>query len=287
MAKELRDQKLISYLGQQQELLNIFQPRIFEIGRTEAFEFSTKKTSNSEEAKCDLLPHGCSLYRNKPELLRGNDILINVLYLFLASVGFWLLFSKLRQGIANTAHYLARRSALMITLTCAIALITIFMTSPAWLERHDGEPFAWFEGISLWPTELLRMIAMVMSIYFLYKAYTKVHKSNRELTDIFFDGKRALLEYVPRSNDFRTWSKACATVMRIYRWEANSNLSGLRDQHLDVNEFWKKQVYHDSVFARLWRIVPLSILSFFIHYFIVTSFGMPSSSLSVGYLYSV
>jgi hypothetical protein len=40
------------------------------------------------------------------------------------------------------------------------------------LQRHDaGEPFYWFEGVSVWPTELLRGLAIVLALFFMAKAW--------------------------------------------------------------------------------------------------------------------
>ena len=39
------------------------------------------------------------------------------------------------------------------------------------LKDHDqGEPFYWLEGVSLWPTEILRGLATLLALGFLVKA---------------------------------------------------------------------------------------------------------------------
>lgn len=48
------------------------------------------------------------------------------------------------------------------------------------LQDHDrGEPFYWLEGVSLWPTEILRGLATLLAIVFLAKAWRDL-KSNLE-----------------------------------------------------------------------------------------------------------
>ena len=42
----------------------------------------------------------------------------------------------------------------------------------AFLEAADyaGEPFRWFEGLSMWPSELLRVLGFVLAVVFLFAA---------------------------------------------------------------------------------------------------------------------
>ncbi len=52
------------------------------------------------------------------------------------------------------------------------------------LEHHDeGEPFYWLEGVSIWPTEILRAVATFLGIGFLIKSWRGLRLNFEEMTD--------------------------------------------------------------------------------------------------------
>lgn len=58
------------------------------------------------------------------------------------------------------------------------------------LEHHDeGEPFYWLEGVSVWPTEILRALATLLGIGFLIKAWRDLRVNFEEMTNHYgFNG---------------------------------------------------------------------------------------------------
>ncbi|MEO8327651.1 MAG: DUF2723 domain-containing protein, partial [Nitrospirota bacterium] len=48
-------------------------------------------------------------------------------------------------------------------------------------QLNDGEPFVWLEGISVWPTELLRLGAFFLSLLFLCRGYRTLQAKFREI----------------------------------------------------------------------------------------------------------
>jgi hypothetical protein len=47
------------------------------------------------------------------------------------------------------------------------------------------EPLAFFSGISIWPTEMLRLIVFMLAIQFMVKAGIDLRANERKLTDLF------------------------------------------------------------------------------------------------------
>jgi len=45
-----------------------------------------------------------------------------------------------------------------------------------------GEPFAWFEGVSVWPTEWLRMLAVVLALIFLVASFRSLRENDEDVT---------------------------------------------------------------------------------------------------------
>ena len=46
-----------------------------------------------------------------------------------------------------------------------------------------GEPFYWVEGVSIWPTEVFRVIAAALSLSFLYRAVGALRRNRVRITD--------------------------------------------------------------------------------------------------------
>ena len=70
----------------------------------------------------------------------------------------------------------------------AVALILAASVVPAilYLSSFEGEePFSLFGGISVWPTELLRLIAILLSCFLFYRAYNSRRESTRKIIEDF------------------------------------------------------------------------------------------------------
>lgn len=65
----------------------------------------------------------------------------------------------------------------------AILLIWCMIRHAKYME---DEPFSWFDGVSVWPTELLRMFAGLLCLFFLVKARADLIGNTRNLTARFF-----------------------------------------------------------------------------------------------------
>jgi len=47
----------------------------------------------------------------------------------------------------------------------------------AWLTQYgEGEPIELMQGVSVWPTILLRSLSIILSIYLLWRAWQKLNK---------------------------------------------------------------------------------------------------------------
>jgi hypothetical protein len=53
----------------------------------------------------------------------------------------------------------------------------------------DAEPLAFFSGISIWPTEMLRLIAMLLAVHFIIKASFRLKDNEWEIADRFCLGE--------------------------------------------------------------------------------------------------
>lgn len=163
-------------------------PRIYEVGRTQAIDLSPDpinavtapqcEHANQPEQQVTVSIHpprqtfslwhetGCPGWADSLHNLRYNHAMWAVIAVFLACV----LLIPFDLSLAKVAF--------------GGALLLIVMLLVFWRLSLDpeGEPFYWLEGVSIWPTELLRMIAAGLSVVFLLKAVRALRHNHKHLT---------------------------------------------------------------------------------------------------------
>jgi hypothetical protein len=166
-------------------------PHVYEIGRSGAYDL----TINEE----DIL-HPPSA-RRSPWLTEDSHLL----WVFLGLVVFFVLLlpiSSTWRGFAEFPITAVRKSWAtvarvlqfpqpttnlkweaqdLLQFGCWLALLLTFALGAVIYRSHtdpDGEPMEWLEGISVWPTELLRWAAALLSLFFIAEAFRKLQKRN-------------------------------------------------------------------------------------------------------------
>jgi hypothetical protein len=94
----------------------------------------------------------------------------------------------------------------------------------AFLEAADyaGEPFRWFEGLSMWPSELLRVLGFVLAVVFLFAACARSQINLKQIDTKF---------YAPHS----------ARSPRISWWHsASGNVIGNEIAELNAGTLWSR-----------------------------------------------
>jgi hypothetical protein len=163
------------------------QPLVFEIARGGAYQLTTPgadsgRVSSFFDSRQDRLRRSASA-RIHPTGPRGEPM-SSVVWSFLAwSIALMMLgvcllvnFTVLRQAIGQW-----RMLRWVLLGAFAIALITTWET---W--RPNGEPFALFSGISIWPTTLLRLLALLLSIQFIAVAKADLERNRKEIAEEYF-----------------------------------------------------------------------------------------------------
>ncbi len=167
-------------------------PRIFEIGRTSAFDMSVDNIDEPTEWKFGTFTGTQTV--DKPKIIqperfdletwwgtphRISFLLLMLFFLaLLLSVTFHLVCEK-KLKFCNLFNY---TTAFVIL---AIGGIGIFIAILVSLYEVKEEPFAWIEGISVWPTEAVRLLAALLCIHFIIKAKYEVERSDKKLSEQF------------------------------------------------------------------------------------------------------
>jgi hypothetical protein len=117
------------------------------------------------------------------------------------------------------------RIALQFVTLVAVVLSLAFAFGVYRLHQTpDEEPFHLFEGISVWPAEALRLLACLLSAYFVVAALDNLHKRNVEIRTTFLGvgnpkklpGKE-LRTYLGIALGLLWWEPRCPTVRPVWR----------------------------------------------------------------------
>ena len=147
------------------------------------------------------------------------------------------------KGIEGVTPYPLSPCFLILFLIVLFVVLTVIIKS----QLDDGEPFAFFEGISIWPSEFLRFLAGGISIYFIVTGFLKARSSEKELSHQFFNPQPDL----PQCGE----------------WDAEAK--GETDRSIPASCVWNQYKKHTNWKRRLVRIIiafhPLFIYVYF-HY---------------------
>lgn len=140
---------------------------------------------------------------------------------------------------------------------------------------REGEPYSWNDGISVWPTETLRLLAASLSVFYIWRISTELWRSEQQVESDF-----GLPEYHKSPKKLATkkgwrplnkdwWSRLIAPV--IVRWEC-----GDKGKPIDAEQLWGYYCASGSERARWFRIGPLIIFFIAAAYCLVFLLGLPA-----------
>ncbi|MDR4461151.1 MAG: hypothetical protein MRJ67_11640 [Nitrospirales bacterium] len=188
------------------------EPRIFEVGLTGAYDLSADSGSmhvSAPDVENGELP---------PLISLRTFVLLGCILL-----GSWLIYAAM-----------SRRAVFLFQKAGQAPLFWIFLFAVvgfyAWLyvsitnQLEHGEPFVWLEGISVWPTELLRLGAFFLSLWFLCRGYRTLQSKFREI-----------------EAEFNLQSGQCSGFFEWKKWlEFGPDFSkGSPPPHNTVHETWR------------------------------------------------
>lgn len=177
------------------------QPRIFEVSRSGAFDLSIDQEKGEKKIRIDVIRkslsnHLTSIHPPRPDLGPSENTVWAIAIALLSAVVFFSLYTWYFRYLRPETN--TRLPALYFAAFAVFGALVLAVI--IYSQRYDGEPFALFEGISLWPTEFLRFFSGMLSLYFLYFGYRKIQDSDKTLSRFFVPkptpspGKRSLAE---------------------------------------------------------------------------------------------
>jgi hypothetical protein len=126
------------------------------------------------------------------------------------------------------------------------------------------EPLAFFSGISIWPSEMLRLIALMLAIHFMVKAGIDLRANERELRERFS------LDPLPKTG-FR-WHHL---GLGLEQWRMTRSDKSATEPELSAQEAWHAYLWRNKFWPRFIRIGVLFILYLLFSIVIVKLFPAP------------
>jgi hypothetical protein len=183
-------------------------PRLYEVGRHGAVDLTVGAVGEGEgytlhAPRVDLSEESPQTNGRRPPsgVIYGS---IGLAYV----IGFVLLWTKPTSNRWLTAH----SGVLVLSALCAFGFayfVDRFALDVVLKDHDQGEPFYWLEGVSLWPTEILRGLATLLALGFLVKAWRDLKSNLDNMTEQY--------GFASQAKEVRTegWSRYLMTAQWV------------------------------------------------------------------------
>lgn len=243
-------------------------PRVYEVSRTGVSNLSQQDDECATPRQC-IGPHA-PLPPRRDTWRSWGLVLALAGALLLASLSF----RSVRQSLGGVGRFFASASggstwqARLAVLAMGLALIGMLVVltvlgaeavaTPPW---EGGEPFAWFEGVSAWPTQLIRTVAVLMGLVLLVSAFQKIRESDLELGKMFMIGESTVRVSL--------WQILFARLLD----SAQAKSAG----KVDVDGLWRQYTIVGNWPSGLLRALLLSIAFLVVAVLLTKLFGAPNN----------
>lgn len=166
-------------------------------------------------------------------------------------------------------------------------------------EIGRGEPFYWFEGVSIWPTELIRLAAMFLALYCIARGWSKLEENRRVIMHQFdlkrteraiernltqkspipSEGNQAVRSHRGLGYRWRRLKRYVITAFSSPRYRPRPDKDDPTNKRgrlaPDAVAFWRKYVYLNRWHVRALRIIILFVVLLTFNSTVMNFFGPP------------
>ncbi len=276
-------------------------PRIFEIGRKSAFDFSPTPTNAQAEIDAATMctPGNlktCSFVHPPPSRMyldpapesiqRGFRLLACALLLLGLVTGKW---SQLGSWIVHNSHirgsvaFRGGVAAFLLAVAAAFLYYLDLHLPTLWHDAADflteggkGEPITLLQGVSIWPTQVIRAVALLLTVWFIFRGWRALDRNLDEIsTHMMWQPERlALISQLNERNEHWHW---WIRLARMFSFRLDEHGGGSVNPQTglqpDAEKFWHKYIYQGRWWARLMRILVVTVIYHETFRFIGQSFG--------------
>lgn len=166
------------------------QPRLHEIGESGLVDLSLKPVNQTSFRKTQTVR---SIHEPRPQPPSADDARKAVAYVAMAvAVGWLLLFPasetvyRVTRSVCRTVLTKPIRSLVMLTIFGAMSWLLWFAVVPFLVADHEaGEPFSLHDGVSIWPSQLLRGAVIVLAFVFIMRIRKRLSNACEEIERSF------------------------------------------------------------------------------------------------------
>jgi hypothetical protein len=246
-----------------------WQPRLFEISRRGAYDLSHPwyvQQSNGE------WKFGSRYGKNEKDKTWFREWLfapgvigwLIMIALTVLAMAAWISMSIARRTLPGGGTALERLKRALVSTTfwlvCGGPLI-VFLVSLIAQYWAPQEPLAFFSGISIWPSEMLRMIAFMLAIFFMFKANFDLHANAKKIEAEFSFAPLPLTRF--RWRDLG---------IGFEHWQMKQPP---RASRFSAEEAWHAYLCRNKFWPRFIRIGVLFALYFLFSYVVYKLFPLP------------
>lgn len=263
--------------------------RVFEIGRSRAFDFSPVDDASALACQagtglehCARVQPGGSLPYPRPGRAVATCIAASAMVALLLLA--WIAVTRpAYRSWVRRHRAVVRRGA--FGLVAAAVLVTVF-AGPLWsavatwlTESGAGEPVAFFEGISIWPTQCIRLVAIVFSLAFVIVSWRMLAGNLDAMSkQLHFSRSRTIL--VRRLDAYYARQSVWRALYRMFAFRIDQD--DIRHvPRLDLSsaaqQFWAKYIYQGRFRARFVRVLVASLAYTAVAAAVVFVFGLPAT----------
>ena len=136
------------------------------------------------------------------------------------------------------------------------------------LQPAGGEPYEWFAGISIWPTETIRLVGILMTAFYLVKTIRAL-RGNEYRLEYEFGLTTSGGTLPPSTHPFgsKGWRAEWIERLSLRYWDD--------DRQVNASHLWNKYICSGTQRHRWLRILPLVILFVLAGIFLVQLLGWP------------
>ena len=156
---------------------------------------------------------------------------------------------------------------IMVILVIIVFAVSIYLIC----NRPNEEPFSIFEGISVWPTEIFRFLAILLSALFIYWTWSG-GKKNRESIPEKLEFKEEPLSSSRVNNSSRgKWAAVLKCIKSVAQldWMPREG-----KEKVTLNRLWIEYGQFEDQY-HFWRVFIIAIFYLLLCGLIIISFGIP------------
>ncbi len=279
------------------------KPLIFEVARSGAYDITP------DNQRSDIHPDPNDSRRNQSPEERSRTAVLVVVLLIILHLQLYLLSDTYRKLTLQRYRLSSRdressRNVCLLGLVLVVSLAVCIYQSA---QGGGGEPLEFFEGISIWPTEILRCVVVVLCGAFIAVAVSTIKASDRMLEredfmtsrhharrpPAFFkhwgDTRKRTRNWVGFGSRRRRrwfWSRWFRRVLlewtcfriavsrvTISGWLQLIRKQQQERQRLDVGKLWLRYTNLGRIRHRFLRVLPLVVLYFCLRWMITYCIG--------------